>query len=263
MMTMEEEIVKIQQINSGIALLTLNRPKALNALNAETMEKLQRFFLKAKEDPAIRGIILTGTGKAFCAGADINQLAQLDGQKGLAFARQGQHIFRLLEQLGKPSIAAINGFAFGGGLELAMAASLRIASTNASFAQPEIKLGVIPGFGGTQRLARLVGKGRALYLCLTGKVIKAEEAALWGLVSEVVSPEDLMARAESILVDLLKWGPIALKSVMTVIDKGYDLSLEDAFELEAAHFGLCCATADKNEGTSAFIEKRAAEFKGR
>ncbi len=254
--------LRISRIDSHILHITLHRPEALNALNADLMDELSHVFQQAKTDSTIKALLITGEGKAFCAGADIHQLAKLDGQSGLAFARQGQAVFRSLEQLGKPSLAAIQGFALGGGCELAMAASLRIAANTAVFGQPEVKLGVLPGFGGTQRLARLVGKGRALDLCLTGRLIKAQDALNWGLVSEVVSPEELLKRATEILVGLTSLAPLALKSIMTVIDQGFDLSLTDAFELEAAHFGLCCATADKQEGVTAFLAKRSAEFCG-
>jgi len=252
----------VTQLDSGILQLTLSRPDALNALNIELMSELERAFQQAKQNPAVKSILLTGEGKAFCAGADIKQLAGLTGQTGMDFAERGQAVFRLLEQMGKPSLAAINGFALGGGCELAMAATLRIAANTAIFGQPEVKLGVIPGFGGTQRLARLVGKGRALDLCLTGRTIKADEALAWGLVSEVVTGDELLNRAKVILAGIAKLGPIAIKSVMTVIDHGYDLTLADAFELEAVHFGLCCASHDKQEGVNAFIEKRSAEFCG-
>jgi len=257
-----QEVLKTTQLEAGILQITLNRPDALNALNASLMEKLYKILLSAKENSSVKALLLTGEGKAFCAGADIKQLAMLNGQAGLEFARYGQMVFRTLEQLGKPSLAAVNGFALGGGCELAMSATMRIAATTAIFGQPEVKLGVIPGFGGTQRLARLVGKGRALDLCLTGRTVKADEALLWGLVSEVLPGDELLQRAKNILLGLVKLGPLALKSVMSVIDRGYDLSLDDAFELEATHFGLCCATQDKNEGTKAFLEKRTAEFCG-
>jgi enoyl-CoA hydratase len=261
-MNNQEDIVRITTLDSHILQITLNRPQALNALNADVMKKLHQTFIAAKEDKNIKALLITGEGKAFCAGADINQLAKVNGQTGLEFARFGQMVFRTLEELGKPSLAAINGFALGGGCELAMSATMRIASQAAVFGQPEVKLGVIPGFGGTQRLARLVGKGRALDLCLTGRTIKADEALQWGLVSEVVPPEQLIERAKQLLGNLTKLAPFALKSVMSTIDRGYDLSLGDAFELEAVHFGLCCATRDKQEGVSAFLEKRSAEFCG-
>lgn len=261
-MDISKEVVKILHHNSGILQITLHRPSALNALNIPLMEKLHEIFLAAKVNYEIKAILLTGEGKAFCAGADITQLAKLNGPEGAEFARHGQKIFRSLEQLGKPSLAAINGFALGGGCELAMAATLRIAATTAIFGQPEVKLGVIPGFGGTQRLARLIGKGRALDLCLTGRIVSAKEACEMGLVSEVVTAEELLPHALNILENIIKLGPLALKSIMTVIDHGYDLSLQDALELEATHFGLCCATRDKQEGVQAFLEKRTAEFCG-
>ena len=261
-MDIKNTILNISHLESGILQLTLNRPDALNALNAELMEQLFQAFIMAKKDTSVKALLIVGEGKAFCAGADIKQLATLNAQQGVAFAQRGQRIFRMLEQLGKPSLAAINGFALGGGCELAMAATLRIASNSALFGQPEVKLGVIPGFGGTQRLARLIGKGRALDLCMTGRTIKAEEAYHWGLVNEVVQSEDLLNRAKAILLGLTKLAPVALRSMMAVIDRGYDLSLEDAFELEAMHFGLCCATRDKQEGVNAFLEKRAAAFSG-
>lgn len=256
------EIVKFKLDDSGILRITLNRPDALNALNSEVMSHLQDIFTAAKSNYAVKALLITGEGKAFCAGADINQLAMLNAQTGLEFSRHGQKIFRLLEQLGKPSIAAINGFALGGGCELAMAATMRIASTEAVFGQPEIKLGIIPGFGGTQRLSRLVGKGRAIELCLTGRNIKAETALHWGLVNEVVPPEQLLNKTESILKDFSQLGSLALKSILTVIDQGYNLTMEEALEFEASHFGLCCATRDKQEGVKAFLEKRSAEFVG-
>lgn len=261
-MNNQQDAIIVTVEDTHILQIKLNRPQALNALNADVMEKLYQTFMKAKEDKNIKAILITGEGKAFCAGADINHLARLNGQTGVEFAHYGQMVFRTLEQLGKPSLAAINGFALGGGCELAMSATMRIASQVAVFGQPEVKLGVIPGFGGTQRLSRLVGKGRAMDLCLTGRTIKAEEALSWGLVTELVAPEQLIDRAKAILNNLVKLPPVALKSVIATIDRGYDLSLDDALELEAVHFGLCCATQDKKEGVSAFLEKRTAEFCG-
>lgn len=260
--TLTQDILKTTQLESGILQITLNRPAALNALSIDLMEQLHRTLLSIQDDTEIKALLITGEGKAFCAGADIHRLAKLNGPEGVEFAKHGQKIFRLLEQLGKPSLAAVNGFAFGGGCELAMAATLRIAATTATFAQPEVKLGVIPGFAGTQRLARLIGKGRALDLCLTARILKAEEAYTWGLISEVVSPEELITRAKTILISLTQLAPLALQSVMQVIDHGYNVSMDDACELEAAHFGLCCATKDKQEGVTAFLEKRKAEFVG-
>ncbi len=257
-----KDMLQVAQLDAGMLQFTLNRPDALNALNLGLLDALHEQLLKAQANAQVKAILLIGRGKAFSAGADISQLAPLNGQKGVEFAKKGQTIFRLLEQLGKPSLAAINGYALGGGCELAMAATVRIAATTAVFGQPEVKLGVIPGFGGTQRLSRLVGKGRALDLCLTGRIIKAEEALAWGLISEVVLPEDLLERAKTILFSLTQLSPIAMKSIMSVIDYGYDLPLEEAFAFEAAHFGLCCATSDKKEGVAAFLAKRPSKFLG-
>ena len=251
-----------QHLDSGILTITLNRPEKLNAISTEVLHALAEIFTHAKDNPAVKGILLTGTGKAFCAGADINRLAECNAQTGYDFACFGQAVFRQLETMGKPTLAAINGYAFGGGCELAMAATLRIASSNAQFGQPEIKLGVIPGYGGTQRLARLVGKGRALDLCLTGRAIDAQTALSWGLVSEVVAPDMLINKAKQILQGILALAPLAIAGVMVVIDHGYDLSLTDALHLEAVHFSKVCATQDKAEGVAAFLEKRQAVFKG-
>lgn len=252
-----------QELDSqGILTLTLNRPDKLNALNSEVLGLLASILTGAKEDSQVKSLLLTGQGKAFCAGADINRLAECDALLGYEFAQQGQGVFRQLETLGKPSLAAVNGFAFGGGCELAMSATLRIASSSAQFGQPEVKLGVIPGYGGTQRLARLVGKGRALDLCLTGRFIKADTALSWGLVTAMVEPEQLMAEAKKILASIMAMAPLAVQATMEVIDRGFDLSLPDALELEALAFAKVCASADKQEGVSAFLEKRPAMFKG-
>lgn len=259
-MSNKTEIVKVIKHESGIVQFHLNRPDQLNALSHDVLDRLSTLFHHAKHDKAVKAILLTGEGKGFCAGADIKQLEPLNGQDGMAFARFGQHVFRELELLGKPSLAAIHGFAFGGGCELAMAATLRIATNNATFGQPEIKLGVIPGFGGTQRLARLIGKGRALDICLTGRRFSAEEALHWGLVSELTTPEELVPRALAILKELAQFSQMALQSIISVIHTGYDMPLEEALELEATHFGLCCTTADKAEGVSAFLAKRTPVF---
>lgn len=259
---MDNNILQVSSLSSGIVQLHLNRPEQLNALNRDVLLRLQSILREIKHDKTVKAVLLSGEGKAFCAGADIKQLAALNGQQGLEFARFGQAVFRELELLGKPSVAAIQGYAFGGGCELAMAATLRIAANNAVFGQPEIKLGVIPGFGGTQRLSRLIGKGRALDICLTGRRFSAQEGWQWGLLNELTAPEELLPRAKAILNDLVQMSPIALASIMTVVDQGYNLSLEEALELEAAHFGLCCTSADKREGVSAFLEKRAAVFSG-
>lgn len=253
-----------QELDSqGILLLTLNRPEKLNALSTEVLSALAELLKMAKTNQKVKAVMITGTGKAFCAGADINKLAECTAQSGYEFACYGQEVFRLFETLGKPSLAAINGFAFGGGCELAISATLRMASTAAQFGQPEVKLGVIPGYGGTQRLARLVGKGRALDLCLTGRFINAETALHWGLVSYVVEPEALLEHGKTMLQGILSMAPLALAGVMEVIDHGYDLSLSDALHLEAVHFSKVCATQDKQEGVSAFLNKRVAQFKGK
>ncbi|MGM9452217.1 enoyl-CoA hydratase/isomerase family protein [Legionella bozemanae] len=249
--------------SQGILTLTLNRPEKLNALSSEVLDALEESFHSAKTNPKVKALIITGHGKAFCAGADISRLAECTAQTGYEFACRGQEVFRLLETLGKPSLAAVNGFAFGGGCELAISATLRIASTKAQFGQPEVKLGVIPGYGGTQRLGRLIGKGRALDLCLTGRFINAETALNWGLVSEVVEPEALLERGKTLLHGILSMAPLAVASVMEVIDHGYDLSLTEALHLEAIHFAKVCASEDKKEGVAAFLEKRAAGFEGR
>jgi len=251
-----------QHLDVGILTITLNRPEKLNALSTDSLVRLNAIFLEAKANIDVRALLITGTGKAFCAGADIKRLAACDAQTGYDFAKYGQHVFRTLETLGKPSLAAINGYAFGGGCELAMAATLRVASENAKFGQPEVKLGVIPGYGGTQRLARLIGKGRALDVCLTGRTIDAKTAEQWGLVSEVVESDNLIIRSKAILESILAVAPRAAASVMDVIDAGYDLPLAEAFELEALHFAKTCASQDKIEGVSAFLEKRPAVFKG-
>ncbi|QBR83880.1 enoyl-CoA hydratase [Legionella israelensis] len=252
-----------QELDSdGILTLTLDRPEKLNALNMEVLDSLTHILQQAKENVEVKGLILTGQGKAFCAGADINRLAECNAQTGYEFARYGQQVFRDLETLGKPSLAAVNGFAFGGGCELAISATLRIASTSAQFGQPEVKLGVIPGYGGTQRLARLIGKGRALDLCLTARFINAETALNWGLVTEVVEPEALLSQAKKTLKGVLSMAPLAVQAVMESIDYGYDLSLTEALHLEAVHFAKVCASKDKDEGVSAFLTKRSAEFKG-
>ncbi|KTC79031.1 enoyl-CoA hydratase/isomerase family protein [Legionella cherrii] len=249
--------------NQGILTLTLNRPEKLNALSSEVLDALEESFHYAKTNPKVKALMITGNGKAFCAGADINRLAECTAQTGYEFACRGQEVFRLLETLGKPSLAAVNGFAFGGGCELAISATLRIASTKAQFGQPEVKLGVIPGYGGTQRLARLIGKGRALDLCLTGRFINAETALHWGLVSEVVEPEMMLEQGKSLLQGILSMAPLAVAGVMEVIDHGYDLSLTDALHLEAIHFAKVCASEDKQEGVRAFLDKRMAQFKGK
>ncbi|WP_133127181.1 enoyl-CoA hydratase/isomerase family protein [Legionella nagasakiensis] len=249
--------------DNGIFTLTLNRPDKLNAMSTDVLHTLSELFASAKDNKKVKAILLTGAGKAFCAGADINRLAECDAQSGYQFACFGQDVFRQLETLGKPSLAAVNGYAFGGGCELAMAATLRIAAREAQFGQPEVKLGVIPGYGGTQRLARLVGKGRALDLCLTGRFIDAQTALNWGLVNDVVNSEQLIEEGRRLLKGILSMAPLAIAGVMEVIDRGYDLSLPDALHLEAVHFANVCASEDKTEGVRAFLEKRKPAFKAR
>lgn len=255
--------LKVEQHLSGVLQINLNRPDKLNALSTELLEELHTLLHNIKKDKAVKALLITGEGnKAFCAGADINRLAEIDATQGFKFAQRGQHIFRHLEEMGKPTLAAINGYAFGGGCELAMATSIRIASNNAMFSQPEVKLGLIPGYGGTQRLARLVGKGRALDMCLTGRPINAEKALIWGLITEITTPENLLSRAHEILNGLISLAPLALKSVINVIDMGYDLPLDEALRLEAFEFAMLCDSKDKHEGVNAFLQKRKAEFKG-
>ncbi len=251
-----------KQFEDGILILTLNRPDKLNALNADVLLALSDDLMDAKDDSEVKAILITGQGKAFCAGADINRLAECNAQTGYEFARFGQNVFRQLETLGKPSLAAVNGYAFGGGCELAMSATLRIASSFAQFGQPEVKLGVIPGYGGTQRLSRLVGKGRALDLCLTGRFIDAETALSWGLVSAVYEPEKLLPEAKTWLKNIISMAPLAVKAVMETIDHGFDMSLTDSLHLEAVQFSAVCASTDRAEGVSAFLSKRPAQFKG-
>lgn len=248
---------------NGILILTLNREDKLNALNDEVLISLNEQFDFAKENEKVKALLLTGQGKAFCAGADINKLAQCTTLTGMEFARLGQDVLRKLEVLGKPSLAAINGYAFGGGLELAMAASIRIANEKAKFGQPEVKLGIIPGYGGTQRLSRLVGKGRALDLCLTGRFIDSSTALSWGLITHMIEESCLVTKGEEILSTILEMAPCAINSVLEVIDRGYDLPLPDALHLEALHFANLCSTEDKDEGVNAFLNKTKAQFKGK
>jgi enoyl-CoA hydratase/carnithine racemase len=248
----------------AVAYIALNRPKVLNALNAATWEDLRTAFETARDDDEVRGVILTGAGdKAFIAGADINELAHLTAVEGEESSSLGQAVLNLVENLGKPVIAAINGFALGGGCETAMACTIRIASETAKFGQPEVKLGVLPGAGGTQRLPRLVGKGRALQLILTGEVIGAQEAYRIGLINEVVPAANLIARAEAILKQIFSNAPVAVKYSLEAVNKGLETSQNEGLALEASFFGLCAGTEDKKEGTSAFLEKRPAKFQGR
>jgi enoyl-CoA hydratase len=248
----------------GIAYVTVNRPKVLNALNAQTWKDLRAAFEDVQGDGAVRGAILTGAGdKAFIAGADISELAHVTAVEAEESSSYGQAVLDLIENLGKPVVAAVNGFALGGGCETAMACTVRVASENAKYGQPEVKLGLLPGGGGTQRLPRLVGKGRALQLILSGEMISAQDAWRIGLVNEVVRAADLITRAETVLKGILANGPVAIRYALEAVNRGMEMSQREGLALEASYFGLCAGTEDKEEGTSAFLEKRTPQFKGR
>jgi len=247
-----------------IGTVTFNRPKLLNALNRQTMDELAAVLTEARNDRDIRVLLLTGAGdKAFIAGADINELARLTPMTGPETSLHGQAILHNLETLGKPSIAAVNGFALGGGCELALACSIRLASRTAKFGQPEVKLGIIPGYGGTQRLARLCGKGVAHELCLSGDMISAEEAQRIGLVNHVYEPEELMPAAQSLAKKIASNAPLAVQLAMEAVERGQEMPQDQGLFLEASLFGMSCATEDMREGTRAFLEKRAAQFQGK
>jgi enoyl-CoA hydratase/carnithine racemase len=247
----------------NIAYVTVNRPKVLNALNSATWADLLSAFEHARTDDAVHGIILSGAGdKAFIAGADISELSHLSAVDAEKSSRVGQQVLDRIEDLGKPVIAAIRGFALGGGCEVALACTLRVAVETAQFGQPEVKLGLLPGGGGTQRLPRLIGKGRALQLILSGEMIGAKEAYRIGLINEIVPAEGLMERAEGMLKTIAKNGPLAVKFALAAVNKGLETSQSEGLALEAAYFGLCAGTEDKREGTSAFLEKRAPQFRG-
>lgn len=251
-------------VKDQIAYITFNRPKVLNALNRCTVEELGDALNQVRDHAAVRVLILTGAGeKSFVAGADINELAQRTPTDGKDFSLFGQEVFHRLETMGKPSIAAINGFALGGGCELALSCTIRIASKNARLGQPEVKLGIIPGYGGSQRLARLCGKGIAHELILTGEMISADEALRIGLVNHVVEPQELISTAEAIAKKIIANAPLAVQFSMDAIERGMEMSQEEGLFLEATLFGLSCATEDMREGTKAFLEKRAANFKGK
>jgi len=254
----------LYETKGPIAYVTVNRPEVLNALDSDTWGDLERAFEEALEDPGVRGVILTGAGeKAFIAGADISELAEITAVEAQKSSRFGQSVLDLIENLGKPVVAAVNGFALGGGCETAMACTIRIASEKAKFGQPEVTLGLLPGGGGTQRLPRLVGKGRALQLILSGEIISAQEAYRIGLVNEVVPPAELIPRAEAILHRILANAPIAIRLSLEAVNKGVEASQDEGLALEASFFGLCAGTEDKKEGTTAFLAKRAPQFKGR
>ena len=247
-----------------IAYVTINRPKVLNALNAKTISELRFAFENIRDDSEVRGVVFTGAGdKSFAAGADISEMANDTSLTAEEKTRFGQALTELIENLGKPVIAAVNGFALGGGCELSMASTIRIAAETARFGQPEVKIGVMPGYGGTQRLPRFIGQGRALQLILTGGTIDAQEAYRIGLVNEVVPAANLLARAEAILNQIIANAPVGVKHSIQAVNRGLDSSLAEGLQLEATLFAICAGTEDKKEGTSAFLAKRAAKFQGR
>lgn len=254
----------LYEVRDAIAFITFNRPKVLNALNRKTIEELRDALVSVRDDATVRVLILTGAGeKSFVAGADISELAQQTPVNGKEFSLFGQSVFHLLETIGKPSICALNGFALGGGCELALSCSIRIASKTAKLGQPEVKLGIIPGYGGSQRLARLCGKGVAHEMCLTGEMITAEEAQRIGLVNRVYEPAELLPAAEAMAKKIIANAPIAVKYTMEAIERGVEMAQQEGLFLEATLFGLSCATEDMREGTKAFLEKRPAGFKGK
>jgi enoyl-CoA hydratase len=247
-----------------IAYVTINRPKVLNALNAKTISELRSAFEDARDDSEVRGVVFTGAGdKSFAAGADIGEMANDTPLTAEQKTRSGQALTDLIENLGKPVIAAVNGYALGGGCELSMASTIRIASETAKFGQPEVKIGVMPGYGGTQRLPRLVGRGRALQLILSGEIIDAQEAYRIGLVNEVVPAANLIAKVEALLTRIISNAPVGVKYSIEAVNRGLDTSLAEGFLLEASLFAICTGTEDKKEGTSAFLAKRAPKFQGR
>jgi enoyl-CoA hydratase len=250
-------------LSDGISRVTINRPDKLNALNGTVIAELDEAVERIRNDSSIRAVLLTGAGaKAFVAGADIGEIGSQGAMDGRARALAGQRMMRRLEQCGKPVVAAVNGFALGGGCELAMACHLRIASEGARFGQPEVKLGIGPGYGGSVRLPRLVGRGRALELLLTGAMIDAQEAWRIGLVNRVVPADQLLTESERLLRTILENGPLAVRACLELVDAGLDMTVDEALRLEAAYFGLLSATADMREGTMAFLEKRKAAFTG-
>ena len=249
---------------NGIGYVAVNRPEKLNALNRKTMDELHDCFQEIERDDEVRAVILTGAGeKAFVGGADINELAVQTPVEGKEMSVHGQKILDLIEHLGKPVIAAVNGYALGGGCELALACTIRIASENARLGQPEVKLGIIPGYAGTQRLPRLVGRGRALEMVLSGEPVSAAEAYRIGLVNQVVPAQDLIGAAEKLAQKILANAPLAVKFALEAVNHGLEMTQAEGQFLEANLFGLCCTTADMKEGTRAFLEKRPARFIGK
>jgi len=250
-------------VKDGVAFVTVNRPDKLNALNDQVVADLRQAVLALKSDATVKGVILTGAGpKAFVAGADIGDLARQGVLDGRERALNGQAVLTAIETMGKPVLAAVNGFALGGGCELAMACHIRIAGETAKFGQPEVKLGITPGYGGTQRLPRIVGKGRALHLLLTGETIDAQEALRIGLVTKVVPQDQLMAEAEKLMRQILANGPVAVALTIEAVHQGLEMTLAEGLRLEANVFGLVASTRDVKEGLNAFLEKRAAHFEG-
>ena len=256
------ETIKFE-IKDSIAYVTINRPKAMNALNSQVLDELYEVYGEIYQNPDIRAVIMTGEGKAFVAGADIAEMSKLNAVGARDFAKKGHKVMNRIETIEKPVIAAINGFALGGGCELAMSCDIRIASIKAKFGQPEVGLGLIPGFGGTQRLSRLVGKGMAKYLIYTAEVIGAEEAGRIGLVEKVVEPDELMPTCEAVAKTIMSKAPIAVGVAKHAINNGFDMDMKSASELEVSEFGISFSSEDLKEGTSAFLEKRAPEFKNK
>ncbi len=262
-MTMSFENILIDREGS-FAILTINRPKVLNALNTQTLDELRRAILELKGDETVRAVVLTGAGeKSFVAGADINELAVQTPAGGREHAIAGQHVLDLIEQMGKPVIAAINGYALGGGCELAMACTIRLAADTAKLGQPEINLGIIPGYAGTQRLARIIGKGRALELLLTGDQVTAQDAYRLGLVNRVVPAAELMTEAKTLAAGLAAKAPLAVRYILDAVHQGVEMPLPQAQVFEATLFGLVASSDDMREGTAAFLEKRKPAFTGK
>lgn len=251
------------EVKENIGCVTINRPKAMNALNMDVLNELYDVFTNIEADTAIKAVILTGEGKAFVAGADIAQMNQLNAIEGRQMMIMGHKVMNLIEGMEKPVIAAVNGFALGGGCELSMACDIRIASEKAKFGQPEVGLGIIPGFGGTQRLSRLVGKGMAKYLIMTAEMIPAAEAHRIGLVEKIVPPEALMEEAEKVAKTIASKAPIAIATAKTAINNGFDMDMKSASKFEIETFTAAFGSEDKAEGMAAFLEKRAPEFKNR